>query len=114
MTKPTRLQEQACEKFAQALLLIADGARQDGKSALSVEAFRDIATRVAHASSAFGVDQIVARGLEMRARALGMRSGTGELLTLLEGEISPLALLYVPDEAFREQVAAMENELGEA
>ncbi|MHC5541261.1 hypothetical protein ACYOEI_23830, partial [Singulisphaera rosea] len=31
MTKPTRLQEQACERLAEALLLVTEGARLDDR-----------------------------------------------------------------------------------
>ena len=34
-------------------------------------------------------------------------------MSLLEGEIEPLETLLLPDEAFRELVARMEEELGD-
>ena len=84
-TKPTRQQDQACDKLAQALLLIAEAARLDGRASLGRAELAEVARRVARASTAFDLDAIVARALEARGRALGLRSGTAELLTLVEG-----------------------------
>ena len=45
-TKPTRQQDQACQKLAQALLLIAEAARLDGRDSLGggrwLEVARDV------------------------------------------------------------------------
>src|SRR4051794_40713984 len=113
MTKPTRLQEQACDRLAEALLLITEGARLDGRSSFGKADLRELAGRLARASSAFGLDVIVARALERRARALGLRAGTAELLTLIEGDIPPLEMLLTTDDEFRTLVETMEQELGE-
>ncbi|WP_422928513.1 hypothetical protein [Singulisphaera sp. PoT] len=113
MTKPTRLQEQACDRLVDALLLICEAARLDGKGRLGLAEFEEVARRVAQASSAFSLDEIVIRALDRRGKALGLRSGTSDLLTLMESEHTPLAMLTLPDDAFRELVAAMEQELGE-
>lgn len=115
MTKPTRLQEQACDRLAEALVLITEAARLDGKNPFGPADLRETAGRLARASSAFDLDQIVTRALERRGRALGLRSGTGELLMLLEGEggVSPLEALRLPDDEFRARVEEAEQELGE-
>lgn len=113
MTKPTRGQEQACDRLAEALVLITSAARLDGRSAFGAADLRELVGRLARASSAFGLDVIVARALERRGKELGLRSGTAELLTLMGGDISPLEMLLRSDDDFRAAVAAMEEELGE-
>ena|GEM_PF-1557231 len=113
MTKPTKLQERACERLAEALLVVAEAARLDGNRAFALADFEDLARRLARVSSAFDLDAIVARALESRGRALGRRAGTAELLTLLEGDVTPLAALLLPDDAFHEQLDALDAELGE-
>jgi hypothetical protein len=112
-TKPTRHQDRACDRLAEALLAIADAARLDGKGTLDPACFGEIAARLARASSTFSLETIVARALESRGRSLGLRSGTAELLTLLDAEIRPLAVLLLPDDDFRALVARLEDELGE-
>jgi len=112
-TKPTRSQQQAREKAAEALVLIAEAARLDGGGRLDGPAFADLARRVASASSAIGHDEIVARALELRATAMGLPSDAAELLTLMESEIPPTAMLVLDDEDFRAQVDRMREELGE-
>jgi hypothetical protein len=113
MTKPTRQQEQACDQFAEALLLITEGARLDGKGAFGPEDLDELGARVAKASGAFDLEAIVARALERRGRSLGLRPGTAELLTLLESDVRPLAMLLLPDGEFRALVERIEHELGE-
>ena len=66
MTKPTKLQEQACDRLAEALLLVAEASRLDGRSAFGAKDFRQLADLAARASSAFGLDVIVARALVNR------------------------------------------------
>lgn len=112
-TKPTRLQDRACDLLAEALLAIAEAARLDGKGHLDSAAFAQLAGLAAGASSAFGLDAIVARALEGRGRTLALRSGTAELVTLLETGRPPLDLLLLSDDAFRDLVARLEEELGE-
>jgi hypothetical protein len=111
-TKPTRLQQQACDRFAEALALIAEGARIDGAGALDLAG---IADRLAGASSAFGREEIIGRALERRGQALGLRAGTADLFLLMEGEgaVDPLRALLLGDDAFRELVGRLETELGE-
>ena len=113
MTKPTRLQEQACDRLADSLLLITEAARLDGKGAFGLADLEAAAQRLARASSAFDLGTIVARALETRGRGLGRRAGTAELLTLLDGDIPPLAMLLLSDAEFLEQVEAVDRELGE-
>ncbi len=112
-TKPTRLQDQACDKLAAALLAITDAARLDGKATLDTMTLIEIAVRMTRASSAFDLDTIVARALELRGKALGLRSGTAELLTLLDDKVRPLEVLLRTDDNFRAVVAKLEDELGE-
>jgi hypothetical protein len=112
-TKPTRQQDQACSRLAHALLMIAEAVRLDGRNSLQGSAWSEVGRVVARASTAFGLDEILARALEERGRALGLRSDTAELLTLVEGDVDPMATLLLPDDEFRELVARAEAELGE-
>src|SRR5262245_43499286 len=111
-TKPTRLQEQACDKRAKALLLITEAARLDGGE-LEKDDLRMIADRLAGASSAFTLDEIVVRAIEQRGRVLGLPDSTAELLTLLEGDIKPLEALLLSDDEFKALARRMEEELGD-
>ncbi len=112
-TKPTRQQDQAADKLAGVLGAIAEAARLDGRGPLDPPGFADLAARVARVSSAFDLDAIVGRALEARGKALGLRSGTAELLTLVELDVQPLPSLLLDDGAFRDLVARAEAELGE-
>lgn len=112
-TKPTRLQQQACDQLAQALVLITEAARLDGKGKLDAENLGVIASRMTQASSAFGLDEIVVRALERRGASLGLPSSAAELLTLLESDIPPLNMLLLDDNEFRALVERLEEELGE-
>src|SRR3954452_6034847 len=100
-TKPTKRQEQACDDLAEALLLITGAARLDGKSTFGKADVAEAAERMALASSAYKLDEIVARALARRVRALGLRAGTADLLLLIEGEIRPLEMLILPDDQFK-------------
>ncbi len=102
------------DPLAAALLAIAEASRLDGRSTLDARAFAEVAERIARASSAFDLGTIVARALESRGRALDLRAGTAELLTLLDTDARPLDRLLLPDDAFREAVALLDAELGEA
>src|SRR3979411_2293980 len=97
MTKPTKQQELACDRFAEALLMITEAARLDGKGRFDATDLGEVAGRLTRASAAFDLDQIVAKALEKRGRALGLRAGTAELLTLLDGERKPLNFLLLTD-----------------
>ena len=112
-TKPTRQQARGRDLLAQALLSIAEAARLDGRDPLDRVKLADLARGIAGASTAFGVDEILDRALEARGQALGLRPGTAELLTLVEGDVEPLATLLLDDEAFKGVVAKAEEELGE-
>jgi hypothetical protein len=111
-TKPTKLQQQGCTQLAEALLLITSSARLDGRGKFDAVDLHEVAQRVLKASSAFSLDEILARALEERGLALGLRPGTSDLLMLMEGGIKPLESLLLPDEEFKELVAKMEDELG--
>ena len=112
-TKPTRMQQQACDHLAEALVLITGAARLDGRGKLDRDDLGEIARRLAQASSAFSLDEIVARALEQRSKALGLPSGTTELLTLLEADLTPLEMVLLPDGEFQALVERMQEELGE-
>lgn len=112
-TKPTRLQQQACDLFAESLVLVAEGMRLDNRSTVDDDRLRDLAARISGASSAFSVDEIVSRALERRGKSLGLRAGIAECLTLFDAEISPLAMLVLDDAAFKELAARLEQELGD-
>ena len=113
MTKPTREQEQACDRLAEALVLIAEAARLDARAPFGRPELNDVAALLTRATSAFGLDQVVARALERRGQTLGLRAGIGELLSLIEGDLPPLDMLLLPDDALRARVEAAEAELGE-
>ena len=68
---------------------------------------RAAAGRVARASSAFGLDEILARALQRRVRALGLPSQSTDLLTLMETEVKPVEMLLLNDEDFRALVARL-------
>lgn len=110
-TRPTRLQQQACDKRAQSLLLIAEAARLDGGK-LQKDDLRSIADRLAGMSPAFSPEDIVFRTIEQRVRALGLPGHTAELFTLLEGEITLLDALLLTDDEFKALAERMEEELG--
>lgn len=112
MTKPTKQQELACDRLAETFLLVTEAARLDGRSEFGPAELDDLARLLARVTSAFTPDQVVARALERRGKALGLRAGTGELLTLLAGDAPPLDALLLDDGAFRVRVAAAEEELG--
>lgn len=111
-TKPTRQQVEALDQLAEALVLITHAARLDGKGKLDRDDLNAIASRLAQASPAFGLEGIAARAMERRGRSLGLPSTTVELLTLVDG-VKPLETLLLTDEGFRELVAKVDEELGD-
>ena len=111
-TKPTRRQVEACDQFAEALVLITRAARLDGQGKFDRDDLSAIASRLAQASPAFGLDAIVARAVERRGRALGLPSTTVEMLTLLE-DVNPLETLLLTDDEFRELIDRVNEELGD-
>ena len=60
-TKPTRLQQQACDHLAETLFLITEACRLDGKGKLDPSEFDSLATMIAQVSSAFSLDEIVVK-----------------------------------------------------
>jgi hypothetical protein len=112
-TKPTRLQQQACDHLAETLFLITEACRLDGKGALDPSEFDSLATMIARISSAFSLDAIVVKALARRAKSLELTSSAADLITLLEGELKPLHTLLLPDHEFVELVRRLEMELGE-
>ena len=112
-TKPTRLQQQAGDHLAQALFLITEAFRLDGKGRLGPSDFDELAKRIAHVSSLFPLDEIVVKALQRRAKDLSLTSSAADLITLMEGEVKPLHTLLLPDPEFVELVKRLEEELGE-
>ncbi len=111
-TKPTRQQAQGRDNLAQALLLVTEAVRLDGRAPFTIVQLNDLAACLVKASSAFGLDEIVAVALEARGKALGMRSGTAELV-LLDDAIRPLEVLLKNDDDFRTLITDLEEQLGE-
>jgi hypothetical protein len=112
-TKPTRQQQQACDQFAEALWLISQAARLDGRGALDAAGLTEVAQRIDRASSAFGPDDLIVRALQRRVRALGLPSDTADLLTLMETGLKPAEMLLLDDGEFRALVERLQEELGE-
>jgi len=112
-TKPTREQVRAADLLARSLLQISEAARLDGRSPLDPAGFADLAGRIARVSTGFDLDAILAIALESRGQSLKLRSGTAELLTLIEGDTPPLASLLLDDEDFKTKVARAEESLGD-
>ncbi len=112
-TKPSRTQQQACDDLAEALVLITGAARLDDRGKLDADDLDDIARKLAQASSAFGLDAIIARALERRARSLGLPASAAELLTLMEADVTPPEMLLLGDDEFKALVERMLEELGE-
>ncbi|WP_165252005.1 hypothetical protein [Paludisphaera soli] len=112
-TKPTRMQQQASEQLAQALVLVTEAARLDGGDRLGRDELREIAERLARISRAFGLDEVVGKAVDRRARSLEMPSSAAELLTLLDSDVSPLETLLLTDDEFKGLVERMLEELGD-
>jgi hypothetical protein len=112
-TKPTRQQQQACDHLAEVLVLITGAARLDGKGKFDESDLNEVARRIAQASSAFRLEEIVARALVRRVRALGLPSNAAELLTLMETGVKPLAMLLLSDDEFKALIETLQEELGE-
>jgi len=112
-TKPTRLQQQACDHLAETLFLVAEAWRLDAKGTLEPSDFNIFATMIARVSSAFSLDEIVAKALARRAKSLALTSSAAELITLNDSSLSPLHTLLLTDHEFVELVQRLEEELGE-
>ncbi len=111
-TNPTRLQQQAADRLAGALTSITEALRLDGRGKLDADDLREIARLIAGVSSAFSLDQIVARALDVRARSLGLSSGTADLIGLNAETVDPLQTLRLADGDFIALVQRLEEELG--
>jgi hypothetical protein len=111
-TKPTRLQQQARDHLADTLFLITEAYRLDGKGTLSRADLDEIAGRIARVSSAFSLDDMVVRALERRTKALGLPTSAVDLITLQDGEPTPLHALLIPDQELIALVQRLEAELG--
>jgi len=111
-TLPTRLQQQARDRLADALLAVAEADRLDGVHRLDDSGFREIAARLARVSSAFSLDEIVTRALETRTRALKLPTGSADLIGLNSETVDPLLALRLDDPALGELVRRLEEELG--
>jgi hypothetical protein len=111
-TKPTNLQQQACDRLAEALYSITEACRLDGRGTLDAHDLGEVARLIAQVSSAFSLEHIVARALESRARVLGLSSGTADLIGLNAETIDTLQTLRLGDEEFIELVRKLEEELG--
>src|SRR5262249_9658735 len=101
-TKPTRLQQQACDRLADALIAVAEALRLDGKGRLEADDLRELARLVGQVSSAFSGEHIVARALEARARSLHLSSATADLVGLNAETVDPLQMLRLGDAEFTE------------
>jgi hypothetical protein len=113
-TKPTRLQQQACDRLAESLLLITEAIRLDSKETLGEADMDELARKIAHVSSAFSLDEIVVRALQRRAKTLALTASAADPITLSEDRVKPLHTLLLPDHEFAELVKRLDDELGEA
>jgi hypothetical protein len=111
-TLPSRLQQQACDHLAEALYRITEASRLDGKGKLGRAELDELARLIAGVSSAFSLDQIVAKALERRGKALGISPDRAEMITLLDVEVKPLEMLLLSDAGFLQLVARIDEELG--
>lgn len=111
-TKPTRLQQQASDRLAEALGAIAKAHRLDDRGKLDPDDLRALADLIGRVSSAFPIGQIVARAVEARGRSLGLSSGTADLIGLNAETVEPLETLRLGDAEFVELVKKLEDELG--
>lgn len=111
-TKPTRQQQLAGDRLADALVAIAEASRLDGNARLGADDLRQLTRLLAQVSSAFPLDQIVARALETRARSLGLSSGAADLIGLNSDTVDPLQTFRLGDAEFTDLVKKLEEELG--
>ena len=112
-TKPTRLQQQAGDHLAEALFLITEAYRLDGRGRLARSDLDDLATKIAQVSSQFPLDELVVKALQRRAKNLSLTSSAADLISLMESDVKPLHTLLLPDTEFVEMVKKLEEELGE-
>lgn len=112
MTHPTRLQQQARDRFAEALLAIVDAARglPTGPRSLDAAAIDAIADRLAGATGDYAAADLLAIALDRRARSLGLSATTVEFLPILIEGQRPAPWLLIGDDDFRDRLAALEAE----
>jgi len=111
-TLPTRSQQQARDLLAEALFRISEAYRLDGKGKLEKADLAELARIMVQVSSAFSLDQVVARALELRAKRLGLSPGSIDMITLMDAEVTPLNMLLLSDDEFNGLVVRLEEELG--
>jgi hypothetical protein len=111
-TKPTRLQQHACDLLAEALCAITEAYRLDGQGKLDPEDLHELARRIAQVSSAFPLEEIVVRAIARRAKALKLSSSAADLIALTADDPKPLQTLRLTDQEFAELVQKLEEELG--
>jgi hypothetical protein len=112
-THPTKQQQLACDKLAEAVFLLTEAARLDARGSLSATDLDELIARVAKISAVFSQQEIVARALDRRIRALKLSESQAELLTLMESELTSVQMLRKDDDELRVLVAKLEEELGE-
>jgi hypothetical protein len=111
-TKPTRQQQKACDRLAEALGAVTEAHRLDDRGQLDPNTLREVARLIGRVSSAFSLEEIVARTLDARGRSLGLASGTADLIGLNAETVEPLQTLRLADADFVELVKKLEDELG--
>lgn len=111
-TKPTRLQQQACDRLAEALCAIGGAFHLDGNGKLDANDLEQLGRLLGQVSSAFTLDHIVARALAIRATSLGLSSGTADLIALNSDTVDPLQAIRLGDVEFTDLVKQLEDELG--
>jgi hypothetical protein len=112
-THPTKSAQHACDKLAEALVRVTDAARLDGRGSLNEQSLTEIAQRLGRVTSSFSHDEIVRRALARRVRELGLAENAVELLTLIESDVTPLAMLLLGDDELCGLIARVEEELGD-
>ena len=111
-TKPTKSQVKARDIVADALLLIAEAARLNGRVTVESARFKEIAARLQWLS-VFSMDEVTASAIERRGLALGLAPSTAEILTLADTNVKPLDMLLLDDDSFRAMAARLDEELSE-
>ncbi len=112
-TNPTRQQQQACDNLAEAIRLVFEAAKLDGKVTWTLGESNALVALLSKAVGPFDGAEITRRALIRRVRTMGMPESAAELLTLLDGEVKPLELMLWNDERLRGRVAELEAELGD-
>lgn len=113
MTKPSKLQEQAAARLVLAVTSAAEAHRLDGGPKPSTADFREAVQKLARLSTPCSADELLARALDERGKAMKMSMSAGELVMLVESPVETYAAMLLGDEEFRAHVAALEATLGE-